>query len=379
MIKKLLFLLIVLFATVSTGQGRKVKKADKEYTNLAFIDAQELYLRIAENGYTSPEILAKLGDTYYFNDDLQDAFTWYNKLFLQYSDNIMPEYYFRYAQALKSVRRYDEADVLMAKFNTFKGYDARSENYSKQPDYLQIIDFQSGRFNVENAKEINSWTADFGPAFYDDQNQIVFATARDTGSFVKRIHDWNDQAFLQLYTADADVEGKLKDARKLSSRINTKFHESTPGFTSDGETIYFTRNNYENGKLRMDIDGITKLKIYKSTRKGNKWSDPVGVSFNSDEYSTAHPALTPDGRKLFFVSDMPGSVGYDPDDEFTKSDIWVADVALDGTLSNPVNVESINTNGRETFPFVSKNNVLYFSSTGHQGLGGLDVFASSIN
>jgi outer membrane protein OmpA-like peptidoglycan-associated protein len=227
--------------------------------------------------------------------------------------------------------------------------------------------------------DINSWTADFGPAFYEDQDQVVFATSRDTGSFVKRVHTWNEQAFLQLYTADADDEGKLKDARKLSSRINTKFHESTPGFTADGKTIYFTRNNYEGGKLRQDIDGITKLKIYKSTRNGKNWTEPVSVSFNSDQYSTAHPALTPDGKLLFFVSDMPGSVGYDPEEEFTKSDIWVADVALDGSLSNPRNVESINTNGRETFPFVSKNNVLYFSSTGHQGLGGLDVFASSIN
>ena len=379
MMKKLLFILIVMITAAATAQQRKVDRANKDYTQLAFIDAQQLYLKIAENGFSSPELLAKLGDTYYFNDDLQESFNWYNKLFERYSDNIKPEYYFRYAQSLKSVRRYDEADVLMAKFNTFKGYDSRADNYSKQPDYLQIIDFQSGRFTVENAREINTWTADFGPSFYDDQNQVVFATARDTGVFVKRVHEWNEQAFLQLYTADADADGKLKDARKLSSRINTKFHESTPGFTTDGETIYFTRNNYEGGELRQDIDGLTKLKIYKSTRKGKTWTEPVSVSFNSDSYSTAHPALTPDGKLLFFVSDMPGSVGYDPDDDFSKSDIWVADVALDGTLGTPRNVESINTNGRETFPFVSKNNVLYFASTGHQGLGGLDVFASSIN
>lgn len=379
MMKKLFIVLIALMATNGVAQERKVNKAGKEYTNLAFIDAQELYLRIVKNGYSSPEILAKLGDTYYFNDDLQESYNWYSQLFEKYSDNIKPEYYFRYAQSLKSVRRYDEADVLMAKFNTFKGYDSRADNYSKQPDYLQIIDFQSGRFEVENAREINSFTADFGPSFYDDQNQVVFATARDTGSFIKRVHEWNEQAFLQLYTSDADSDGKLDNARNLSSALNTKWHESTPGFTTDGETVYFTRNNSEKGRLRQDVDGLTKLKIFKSTRKGNSWTNAVEVSFNSDEYSTAHPALTPDGKKLFFVSDMPGSIGYDPEEEFTRSDIWVADVALDGTLSEPRNVESINTNGRESFPFISKNNVLYFASTGHQGLGGLDVFASTIN
>ncbi|PRP67257.1 OmpA family protein [Nonlabens agnitus] len=379
MMKKLFIVLLALVATTGVAQERKVEKASKDFANLAFIDAQELYLRIVKNGYSSPEILAKLGDTYYFNDDLQESYNWYNQLFENYSDNIKPEYYFRYAQALKSVRRYDEADVLMAKFNTFKGYDSRADNYSKQPDYLQIIDFQSGRFEVQNAREINSFTADFGPSFYDDQNQVAFATARDTGSFIKRVHEWNEQAFLQLYTADADSDGKLDNARSLSSTLNTKWHESTPGFTTDGETVYFTRNNSEKGRLRQDVDGLTKLKIFKSTRKGNNWTTPVEVSFNSDEYSTAHPALTPDGKKLFFVSDMPGSIGYDPDEEFTRSDIWVADVALDGSLSEPRNVEGINTNGRETFPFVSKNNVLYFASTGHQGLGGLDVFASTIN
>jgi hypothetical protein len=96
MMKKLLIVLIVMIATAGTAQQRKVEKANKNYSRLAFIDAQQLYLRIAENGYTSPEILAKLGDTYYFNDELQDAYNWYNKLFEKYSDNIKPEYYFRY-------------------------------------------------------------------------------------------------------------------------------------------------------------------------------------------------------------------------------------------------------------------------------------------
>jgi outer membrane protein OmpA-like peptidoglycan-associated protein/tetratricopeptide (TPR) repeat protein len=379
MMKKILFILIAFVATTGFAQQRKVNRANKDYTNLAFIDAQELYLKIVENGYQSPEILAKLGDTYYFNDELQEAYNWYSQLFELYSDNIKPEYYFRYAQALKSVRRYDEADALMAKFNTFKGYDSRAENYSSQPDYLQIIDFQSGRFDVENAREINSYTADFGPSFYDDQNKVIFATARDTGSFVKRTHSWNEQAFLQLYEAVADSEGKLDQADQFSSAINTKFHESTATFTADGETVYFTRNNYTDGNLRQDVDGITKLKIYKSTRNGKRWTDPVELAINSDQYSCAHPALSPDGRKLYFVSDMPGSVGYDAEAEFTKSDIWVADVGVDGTVSEPRNLEFVNTNGRESFPFVSKNNVLYFASTGHQGLGGLDVFASSIN
>lgn len=379
MIKKLLFVLILMVTAATTAQQPKVERANKNFKNLAYIDAQQLYLKIAENGNPSKEVLAKLADTYYFNNDLQEAYTWYQKLFALDNKDIKPVYYFRYAQSLKSLERYEEADVLMKRFNALSSSESRAPGVSEQADYLEMIDFQSGRFTVQNAVEINSWAADFGPAFFDEQNQMLFATSRDSGSFVKRIHQWDEQAFLQLYTADVNVDGTLQDARIFSPVINTRFHESTPAFTQDGGTIYFTSSNSEGGKLRQNKDGITKLKIFKSTKTGDMWTQPVGVSFNSDKYNTAHPALSPDGRKLFFVSDRPGSVGYDPKADHTDSDIWVVDIALDGTIGEPINVASINTHGRETYPFVSKNNVLYFASSGHQGLGGLDVFASTIN
>jgi outer membrane protein OmpA-like peptidoglycan-associated protein len=165
----------------------------------------------------------------------------------------------------------------------------------------------------------------------------------------------------------------------MSNLINTKYHESTPVFTADGQTMYFTRNNYDNGVYLQDKKGINKLKIFRSYKKKGKWSKPEQLPFNSDEYSVAHPALSPDGKQLYFSSDMPGSMGYDLENEFTRSDIWVVDILAEGAFSAPRNLKNINTPGRETFPFVSKTNTLYFSSSGHQGLGGLDVFTSTIN
>ncbi|WP_405349597.1 OmpA family protein [Nonlabens sp. Asnod3-H03] len=377
--KKILITLICLVSFISYGQVKDVKKANKEFEKFAFIDAQQIYLKVVEKGYKNVEILSKLGDTYYFNDELTESYKWYKELFDLDSESLAPEYYFRYAQSLKAVKRYAEADELMAKFNSFKGFDSRSKSYSDQPDYLQIIDFQSGRFEIENTAIINSTTADFGPSFYGGADQIVYATARDTNSFVKRTHSWNDQAFLQLYVADADEAGKLSNEERFSKVLNTRYHESTPTFTSDGKTIYFTRNNYNAGVYRQDIDGINKLKIYKSTKKGKSWSDPVELPFNNDEYSVAHPALSPDGKYLYFTSDMPGSMGYEANDEFTKSDLWVAPINEDGSFGEIRNLSEINTEGRESFPFVSKKGILYFASTGHQGLGGLDIFASSIN
>lgn len=379
MMKKIIFILVLLITASVFAQENDVKRANKNFDKYAFIDAREIYLKVVEKGYKNVEILSKLGDTYYFNDELTESYKWYKELFDLGSESLAPEYYFRYAQSLKSVKRYAEADELMAKFNSFKGFDSRSQAYSDQPDYLQIIDFQSGRFEVENTKKINSSTADFGPSFYGDQNQIVYATARDTSSLVKRTHSWNGQAFLQLYMADADASGKLSNEKRLPKVLNSRYHESTPTFTNDGNTIYFTRNNYNAGVYRQDVDGINKLKIYRSYKEDNNWMMPEELPFNNDEYSVAHPALSPDGKFLYFSSDMPGSVGYDENDEFTKSDLWVVPVNEDGSFGEVRNLSEINTEGRESFPFVSKKGILYFASSGHQGLGGLDIFASSIN
>jgi outer membrane protein OmpA-like peptidoglycan-associated protein/tetratricopeptide (TPR) repeat protein len=379
MLKKLSVFIFILTISLVQAQNDKLEKGNKKYISLAFIEAQQIYLKLAEDGYASAEILAKLGDTYYFNDDLTKAHEWYEKLFASYEEDVRSEYFFRYAQSLKSVNKYSESDRLMAKFNSFKGFDIRSKMYSDVPNYLEIIELQSGRFEIENTTNINSVTSDFGPAFYRSNKQVVFSTARDTGSLVRQRHTWNKQSFLQLYTADVDESGVLSNPKRMSNEINSKYHESTPAFTADGMTMYFTRNNYDNGVYSKDEEGTNKLKIFRSYKKNGKWTLPVSLPFNNDEYSVAHPALSPDEKKLYFSSDMPGSVGFDIEDKLTMSDIWEIDLLEDGTYSEPRNLKNINTPGRETFPFVSRSNVLYFASSGHQGLGGLDVFFSSIN
>ncbi|WP_167342521.1 OmpA family protein [Nonlabens sp. SY33080] len=372
-------LLVTFILNFSYAQKKSdLEKANKKYDQLAFFEAQKLYKKLFEDGYESPEILSKLADAYYFNDELEKSNKYYTLLFEKYKESVKPEYYFRHAQTLKATGQYQKADELMATFNSFKGFDSRAKKYSDEPNYLQIIDFQSGRFIIKNAEDVNSYTSDFGTAYYYAKDKVVFATSRDTSSLINRRHTWSGQAFLELYEADETNAGELRNAKEFKGVLNTRFHESTPTFTKDGNTVYFTRNNYSEGVARQDIDGVNRLKIYKSVKKGKRWSQPVELPFNSDEYSTAHPALSPDETKLYFSSDMPGSVGYDMREKFGKSDLWVVDILEDGNYSEPRNLENVNTEGRESFPFVSSNNTLYFASTGHQGLGGLDVFASSI-
>ena len=160
--------------------------------------------------------------------------------------------------------------------------------------------------------------------------------------------------------------------KNFSKRINTKFHESTSVFTKDGNTMYFTRNDFSGGKLGVDRTRTTRLKIYKSVKSGKKWGRPKELPFNSRNYSVAHPTLSPDETTLYFTSDMPGTLG--------ASDLWVVDIFENGSFSKPRNLgPSINTESKETFPFVSSSNNLYFASDGHVGLGGLDIFVSKIN
>ncbi|MES2241010.1 MAG: OmpA family protein [Bacteroidota bacterium] len=359
-------LLFSFFALQLSAQvGSKDNKADKEYDRYAYIDAIKTYERMFERGYKSPDMLLKLANAYYFSGDLENAAKYYKELFA--SETVFtPECYYRYAQSLKSIKEYAKADEMMAKFNKENGNDLRAKLASTQRDYLAVIKKNSGRYSIDNAG-INSKYSDYGSAYYQDK--LVFTTARDTGSFVKRMDPWTGEGFTNLYQSNIDADGALTNVTRALTNLNTKFHEATPVFTKDAKTAYFTRNNYNEGKRGIDAKKTTLLKIYKATLNGDKWDNITELPFNSDNYSVAHPALSFDEKTLYFASDMPGTIG--------QSDLYKVSINADGTYGIPENLgKGINTEGRETFPFITEKNELYFASDGHPGLGGMDVFVS---
>lgn len=364
-------LLIVFFCQPVFAQEDKLAEADKMFDRYAFIDAREVYLEVAEAGYKSENLFKKLGDSYYFNGDLPNSEKWYDELYKLKNGDLEEDYLFRYAMALKGNQKYKESDKIMLEFEKKKGTDSRVKLLRGERNYLELIELQSGRFSLEQV-DINSSLSDFSPTIY--LNQLVFATNRESGSTVKRVHEWNKQPYLDLYQVKLDEEEKIISSPVILPKvINSKFHESSATFSKDGLTIYFTRNNYNNKKYGKSEEGINFLKIYKSTREDleSDWSEPVELPFSSDNYSIAHPALNQDETKLYFSSDMPGTLG--------MSDIFVVDILEDDTYGIPVNLgENINTEGKENFPFISQDNELFFSSNGHIGLGGLDVFVSVI-
>ncbi|MRX40448.1 OmpA family protein [Flavobacterium sp. LC2016-23] len=359
----LLYLTIIIVSFNGYAQQSKINSADKNYNNYAYINAIKIYERVAEKGYKSEDMFKKLGNSHYFNSDFEGAAKWYNALF-EMNNDVEAEYYYRYAQSLKSTGQMDKAKKIMDEFNSKFKNDSRSKRYDENEDYLNKIKANSGRYTIENAG-INSKYSDYSTFVHD--NKIYFASARDTGNFSNRKHKWTDEYFTNLYFADVDSVRVMK----FKNAVNTKFHEATPVFTKDGKTVYFTRNNYVTGKKGKDAHKITLLKIYKATFENGKWNSAVPVSFDSDNYSTAHPALSPDEKTLYFASDMPGTFG--------QSDLYKVSINDNGDFGTPKNLgKSINTEGKETFPYVTSENEIYFASDGHPGLGGLDVFVGEI-
>ena len=350
------------------SQKAKLIAADKKYDKFAYIDAIKTYERVAEKGYKSTEMFKNLANSYYFNSDFEKAAKWYAELFEMNSTDLEPEYYYRYANSLKSIGQDEKANELLKLFDKKSGNDSRGKLFAKDRNYLEEIKANSGRYKIEDAG-INSEYSDYGTAIYN--NEIVFTSARDTGSLGQRKHKWTNQHFTNLYSATLGEDMTPNKPKKFDSRINSRFNESTPVFTNDGQSMYFTRNNFLDGKKGKDGNKITLVKIYKATLKNQKWTDVIDLPFNSDNYSTAHPALSPDGKTLYFASDMPGSIG--------QSDLFKVEIKSNGTYGIPINLgTTINTEGKESFPYVSDENEIYFASDGHPGLGGLDVFVSTI-
>ncbi|WP_298397906.1 carboxypeptidase regulatory-like domain-containing protein, partial [Flavobacterium sp.] len=363
---RIIYLVVACIASMSvSGQKLKEAKADQQYDKFAYVDAIKTYERIFAKGYKSQEMLQKLGDSYYFKADLDNAAKWYGELFA-FTQDVAPEYYYRYAQSLKAIKDYKKADEMLVKFNQKSGNDLRAKLATAQKDYLAQIKKNSGRYTIENAG-INSEYSDYGSAF--SGNKVVFASARDTGGLSNKRHSWTGESFTNLYSADMGDQGTLSTPTRFGGTLNSKFHESTPVFTKDGKTVYFTRNNFLDGKKGKDARKSTLLKLYKATLDGDKWSNITELPFNSNEYSVAHPALSADEKTLYFASNMPGTLG--------QSDLFKVEIKSDGSYGTPTNLgNTINTEGRETFPIMTNENELYFASDGHPGLGGLDVFVA---
>jgi len=357
--------------SIPETRTKLVKRAEEYFDKMWYAEAAKLYEQVLSKGEKSYsyDVLKKAGDAHYFNTDMENAYKWYHMLYERYESEINSDYLFKYAHSLKGIGNYKRSKRLLKLYNKKLADEKIELNTEHNEIVLDGLLRMEKKFDVNNLN-INSKYSEFSPMYYNG-DKVVFASAKDSSIFNTRRYKWNNQPYLDLFVAKVNKESQdLKDAIKFSKKINTKYHEASVTFSPDNETMYFTRNNYGK-KLKRDKNGINNLKIYRSKKVNNEWLEAEEVSFNSDDYSTGHPALSTDGKQLYFVSDMPGSIG--------KTDIFVVDVLEDGSFSSPRNLgPEINTKHKEMFPFINDKK-LYFSSDGHVGFGGLDVFEVAFN
>ncbi|WP_179005629.1 OmpA family protein [Winogradskyella forsetii] len=358
-------LLTFIIASTSTAyaQNGKIQSVKDDYRDFAYVKTSEVLLEVANKGYKSADLFQKLANSFYFQNKMEEAAKWYGEL-MNMGEVVDPEYYFRYALALKGIKDYEGSDEWMAKFNELKPEDSRGRAFLSKVDYRSTIEELSRDDIAVVNLDINTELSDFGTTEYE--NGIVFASARGGG----RKYRWNEEPYLDLYAVEKNEEGAFGEVKTIEGDVNTKYHESSAVFSPNGKYMFFTRNNYHRLKYKEDDTGINRLQLYRATlSEDGEWENIHKVHFNSIDYSVAHPSLNVTGTKLYFASDMPGTFG--------QSDIFVVDVNDDGTLGEPENLGSaINTEGQESFPFINTSGDLYFSSTGFPGLGGMDVFKS---
>ncbi len=359
----ILLTFVFVFSTSLFAQNGKIQSVKNDYRDFAYVKTSEVLLEVANKGYKSVDLFQRLGNSYYFNNEMEDAAKWYGEL-MALEEVVDSEYYFRYALALKGIKDYEGSDKWMKKFNELKPDDSRGRAFVFKVDYKSVIEDLS-RDDIEIINlEFNTELSDFGTTEYE--NGIVFASARGGG----RKYRWNEQPYLDLYSVEKTENGSYGEVKEIEGKVNTKYHESSAVFSPNGKYMFFTRNNFFKLKYKEDETGINRLQLYRATlSEDGTWDEIHKIHFNSQDYSVAHPALNLTGSKLYFASDMPGTYG--------QSDIFMVDVNEDGTLGEPENLgASINTEGQESFPFMNTNGDLYFTSNGYPGLGGLDVFVS---
>lgn len=373
-----LMLVVLLCSTICFGQTRKEKKADRDFEGYAYIDAIKVYESIAEQGYINTSILSKLGDSYYFNGLFSDAYKWYDKLFnASYEDKnlgaLNSEYYYRYAQTLKAINQPSKADEVLMQFNELEASDSRAILFLPTESVIEET-MSASRFAFSNLT-INSPHSDYGATLVD--NQLIFTSARTNEEMRNKVHKWTNDNYTKLYSSTISTNGDFEEAVLYAKEITSKeLNIGSAVFTKNGNTMYFT-SNYGSArggkKTQYNEDNSSLLKIYKATKQGNgSWGSVEELPFNVDGFNTAHPALTPDEQWMYFASDRRGTLG--------QSDIFRIGIYDNGKFGQLENVGiEINTAGRETFPFISSDFMLYFSSDGHPGFGGLDLFKAKIN
>jgi len=354
--KRTLTAVLLLCVFINFGHAQmRLQKADYAYEHLLYVRAASLYEKITKSKHNSPEIRLRLANSYYHMGNSKQAHNVYKTVNLESFGEHDLYNYMHTEKMMHNRKKAEEISVFLCeKFNAV---------YCREP----VIDEQIAYFNLEESGLNTANNNDFG-GYPINETEILFLSDRATNKVIGKKNGYNNYGFFSFYKAEKTETNTYSKPQKMHGKARSKFHEGPLCFTTDGKGVYFSRNEKQTSDAQLH-----HIAIYHATisRKG-KWKNVRKLSINSPDYSSTHPALTPDGKKMIFSSDMKNGHG--------GFDLYSGDILENGDVDNVRNLgQLINTSRNELFAYIDAQGYLYFASDGHAGFGGLDNFIAKMD
>ena len=354
-------IILLLLSISMEAQSRKTRKAYDAFESGEYYEAIDLfkdaYTRTRERSEKA-ELNYMVAECYRLTNDPRNAESWYKKI--AGKEFARPEAMLMFAESLRKNGKYEEAVEAYEEYRKMVPADARADMGIRSCELAMEWMAAPESYQVEEMRDLNSRDSDYSPVYARDDYGMVYITSSRDEATGKSSHGATGENFADIFESRIDKKDKWSTPVPVEG-LNTEFEDGTPSFTPDFREIYFTR--CELGK--RDNKGCV---IYHAKLEGENWGEPQKLDLLADSLVAAHPAISPDGLSLYFVSQLPDGYG--------GKDIYVT--RRESTSSpwlKPQNLgPSINTRGDELFPVVRSNGTLYFSSNGHVGMGGLDIY-----
>lgn len=364
--KTLYAVVFLLISYCSLSQRLAQKMADQFFDNLSYASAVDYYKDLSKGKAPLETNLRRLGICYYKLQEYKKGEEAYAKLVSVYPNAATAEDFANYIQCLKNQEKYAEVKPMMEKLALKNPQSRIVELHKANQEYFKTLKLDSAKYKVTNVNDVNTVYSEFFPYMDKKTNSMLFVSNRRNVAVKNKTFAFDDTYFTDTYIAEQKDSLRFKDAENLPKQFFTNYHDGPVIVSRDEKTMYLTRTNYISKKSGSTTKQIANLKLlmFKKDSEGN-WDNGTALPFCSDDYSVGHAALTADGKRMYFISDMPGGLG--------QSDVWYTDI-VNGEWQKPVNAgRGINTEGQEMFPFLNQEGILFFASNGYAGLGGLDV------
>lgn len=361
---------VLIFPATGNAQKGRLKYADRMYESKSYYYASEGYEDVIDRKTDSLTVASRIAESYDKTGNTVKAVEWYR--FLNDKGQLTKEELLRWALLERELENYRESEQLLVDYQQKYGPAGITNDLLSNTSSIDGLKENKKQFNVQ-LQNVSTENSEMGASFYTPA-EVLIASSRRRASSVMHLDAWTGNYFYDIYKAPVSENGAIGKMRLMKSKARTKFHDGPAVYSEKTGHVYFTRNNYVNGKKQTDQNKTVRLKIYRAQIVGRKFKNMEELSINDNNFSTAHPSISPDGKRLYFSSDRPGGHG--------GMDIYYVILDEKGLpQGNVINLgEKVNTSEHELFPqYNGGEDLLFFSSEGHFGLGGLDIFVAKLD